>query len=248
MMKLPAPPALELRDVALLCAGAAAGAAAAVVALGARGGLRSGAADETKPRSEPPPDDGGVTAGGVAGGPGPRSLFGGSSPWGGGGGAAARADPGLAVFTEADLAEEREGECLMAIDGLVYDVGPFLGGHPGGRGTLLASRGSDASAEFHAFHKPEVLAETAAGFVVGRYAPAGDTARMSLVVDGAKTPGSPAGSWKVNRCSGRELGGLRSVAAFEAEATERGQPSLIRYVLLPSEWGGGSMHGRSNSP
>jgi 4-hydroxysphinganine ceramide fatty acyl 2-hydroxylase len=50
--------------------------------------------------------------------------------------------------------------CLLTIEGSVYDVGPFLSHHPGGRDVILAMNGKDATAAF----------TTAAGHVHSKFA------------------------------------------------------------------------------
>eukprot|EP00418_Pyrodinium_bahamense_P078095 CAMPEP_0179054772 /NCGR_PEP_ID=MMETSP0796-20121207/22959_1 /TAXON_ID=73915 /ORGANISM="Pyrodinium bahamense, Strain pbaha01" /LENGTH=207 /DNA_ID=CAMNT_0020751407 /DNA_START=130 /DNA_END=749 /DNA_ORIENTATION=- len=48
-------------------------------------------------------------------------------------------------------------DCWVTVDGSVYDVTKFLRVHPGGKGTLLAYAGKDATEAFFALHKGDVL-------------------------------------------------------------------------------------------
>lgn len=52
-------------------------------------------------------------------------------------------------------------DCLTVIDGIVYDMGPILDSHPGGRGVLLTPdvAGQDCSKLFFALHRSEILAD-----------------------------------------------------------------------------------------
>lgn len=54
----------------------------------------------------------------------------------------------------------------MAIDGKVYDLTKFARFHPGGPNVLGRHAGTDASKEFNAIHKPEVL-EKYSKFIIG---------------------------------------------------------------------------------
>ena len=50
-----------------------------------------------------------------------------------------------------------EGDCWIVIDSVVYDVTKFLKAHPGGKASLLAYAGSDATEQFFELHKKSVL-------------------------------------------------------------------------------------------
>eukprot|EP00446_Apocalathium_sp_SHHI-4_P060524 CAMPEP_0177424798 /NCGR_PEP_ID=MMETSP0368-20130122/72656_1 /TAXON_ID=447022 ORGANISM="Scrippsiella hangoei-like, Strain SHHI-4" /NCGR_SAMPLE_ID=MMETSP0368 /ASSEMBLY_ACC=CAM_ASM_000363 /LENGTH=383 /DNA_ID=CAMNT_0018895031 /DNA_START=342 /DNA_END=1494 /DNA_ORIENTATION=- len=68
--------------------------------------------------------------------------------------------------------------CLVAVEGLLYDAGPLLGKHPGGKAVLLAAGGTDATADFVQVHRRLDAARSALAVlpVVG-----------VLVLDDAKT-------------------------------------------------------------
>ena len=42
----------------------------------------------------------------------------------------------------------KDNDCWIAIDGIVYDVSKYLNAHPGGKGPLLARAGKDATQQF----------------------------------------------------------------------------------------------------
>lgn len=152
----------------------------------------------------------------------------------------------MIVFTPAVLAEHCTAEsCWLAIEGGVYDVTGYLGSHPGGAGVILAAAGTDATAQFSAFHRRAVLSEVAAQFRIGTMAgetrtavtvdtapeaDAGDTEgyvedRISAVMDGSK--GAGFGSHTVTRCTAAELRALQNVSQIGAEAVRRGPPALV---------------------
>jgi len=64
-------------------------------------------------------------------------------------------------------AHSTEGDSWIAIDGKVYDVTKFMRVHPGGAGILRLYAGKDATQEFFAMHKAEVLEKTGARLVKG---------------------------------------------------------------------------------
>ena len=67
------------------------------------------------------------------------------------------------LITAIELAAHCTREsCWVAIAGEVYDVTSFLASHPGGAGAVLGAAGTDASAQFTAFHRKSVLTDVAA--------------------------------------------------------------------------------------
>lgn len=69
-------------------------------------------------------------------------------------------------------AHSADGDAWIAIDGKVYDVSKFAKVHPGGAGILRLYAGKDATNEFFAMHKADVLAKTGAKLVKGTIASA----------------------------------------------------------------------------
>jgi len=63
-----------------------------------------------------------------------------------------------------------DGDSWIAIDGKVYDVSRFMRLHPGGAGILRMYAGKDATKEFFAMHKADVLEKTGAKLVKGAIA------------------------------------------------------------------------------
>ena len=56
----------------------------------------------------------------------------------------------------------------FAIDGFVYDLTPWLGGHPGGSAILIRQGGKDASAIFKAIQHSEYAVKESKKYIVGR--------------------------------------------------------------------------------
>jgi len=63
----------------------------------------------------------------------------------------------------ADVATHTtKGDCWVAVNGDVINVGAFLGEHPGGELAILTFAGKDASEEFNMIHPPDVIEKYAA--------------------------------------------------------------------------------------
>ncbi len=63
-----------------------------------------------------------------------------------------------ATFSKQELERHSTSDsCWVAIDGVVYDVTKFLKFHPGGANLLKQYGGKDATADFFALHRSEVL-------------------------------------------------------------------------------------------
>jgi len=61
-------------------------------------------------------------------------------------------------FTLEEVARHnKEGDCWIVIDGVVYDVSKFLKLHPGGKYVLFQQVGKDSSDVFHLYHPPSVM-------------------------------------------------------------------------------------------
>merc|ERR1719491_791096 len=88
---------------------------------------------------------------------------------GGGGG-----DGGLTL--EEVAKHTTQGDCWVAVNGDVINVGAFLGEHPGGELAILTFAGKDASEEFNMIHPPDVVpkyAATASFKVIGKLSDGG---------------------------------------------------------------------------
>ena len=81
-------------------------------------------------------------------------------------------------FTKEEIAQHsQKGDAWIVIDGSVYDISKFADMHPGGELLLLQYAGKDATKEFYAFHRHEVLLKynrlkigTVAGASIGHIA------------------------------------------------------------------------------
>jgi cytochrome b involved in lipid metabolism len=72
-------------------------------------------------------------------------------------------------FTTEEVARHnKEEDCWIIVNGLVFDVTRFLAEHPGGKKIILKVAGTDASTQFAQFHKPEILAKYSSQLVVGK--------------------------------------------------------------------------------
>lgn len=66
----------------------------------------------------------------------------------------------MAEFTLEEVAKHNTGDdAWIVVDGMIYDVTKFAKAHPGGRQTLLDYAGLDATEDFFALHRHEVLAK-----------------------------------------------------------------------------------------
>mmetsp|Transcript_63974 Transcript_63974/g.187131 ORF Transcript_63974/g.187131 Transcript_63974/m.187131 type:complete len:529 (-) Transcript_63974:159-1745(-) len=71
-------------------------------------------------------------------------------------------------FTRDQVAaHSTDGDSWIAIDGKVYDVSKFMRVHPGGAGILRLYAGKDATQEFFAMHKAEVLEKAGGKLIKG---------------------------------------------------------------------------------
>lgn len=61
-------------------------------------------------------------------------------------------------FTRKEVAQHnKENDCWIIVDDEVFDMTKFLADHPGGKKVVLNVAGQDATKEFAAMHKPDVL-------------------------------------------------------------------------------------------
>jgi predicted heme/steroid binding protein len=63
------------------------------------------------------------------------------------------ADADRQISWEELKMHNKDNDCWIAIDGIVYDVSKYLNAHPGGKGPLLAMAGKDATQLFLKVHK-----------------------------------------------------------------------------------------------
>ncbi len=74
----------------------------------------------------------------------------------------------LPEYTVEDVGKHSNNEsCWLIIDGLVYDVTPYLALHPGGE-AILRNAGKDSSLGFHGPQHPATVPDTAKKFLIGR--------------------------------------------------------------------------------
>ena len=60
-----------------------------------------------------------------------------------------------------------DGRCWVAVQGKVYDVGPLLGGHPGGAQALLQAAGTDGTATFASAHDVDKIMPRLGAYEIG---------------------------------------------------------------------------------
>jgi len=81
---------------------------------------------------------------------------------------------GLPKITEEEISKHNtDKDCWIIIDNLVYDVSKFLNLHPGGKKIILNVAGQNASEEFHAYHRQDLL-KRYENLLVGKLSYAGD--------------------------------------------------------------------------
>ena len=64
------------------------------------------------------------------------------------------------ITWEEYISQANRGHCLIAIDGVVYDVTDYMGDHPGGRDLIQGAIGKDATALYHGHHSHSLCAGT----------------------------------------------------------------------------------------
>lgn len=75
----------------------------------------------------------------------------------------------LKEYTLAEVSKHnKDGDCWVAVNGLVVDATTFLGDHPGGKMAIMAFAGRDATEEFNMVHEEGVLQKFASDLVVGK--------------------------------------------------------------------------------
>lgn len=84
------------------------------------------------------------------------------------------------TYTMEDVAQHnKDGDAWIAIDGVVFDISKFSKLHPGGNWVLMQFAGKDATKDFYALHRADVLTKyiprLAIGTVVGTPVPPPET-------------------------------------------------------------------------
>lgn len=64
------------------------------------------------------------------------------------------------ITWEKYISQANRGHCLVAIEGVVYDVTDYMGDHPGGRDLIQGAIGKDATALYHGHHPHSLCAGT----------------------------------------------------------------------------------------
>ena len=107
---------------------------------------------------------------------------------------------GRKTFTAAEVAVHNTADdCWLVVDGVVYDVTPFLSEHPGGKKVVVAQAGKDATAKFRLFHQPSVLKKYGPSLEVGRLGAGGGSGAAAAAASGTKrgvTGGGAGGAGK----------------------------------------------------
>jgi cytochrome b involved in lipid metabolism len=90
-------------------------------------------------------------------------------------GAAAPPAAATRVMKEYTLAEvakhNTEGDCWVAVNGVVLDATSFLPDHPGGKMAIITFAGKDATEEFNMLHERNVVEKYAAECIIGTLKP-----------------------------------------------------------------------------
>lgn len=113
----------------------------------------------------------------------------------------------------------------IVVDGVVYDMTPFLSEHPGGKRIPLKYAGTDASEVWHSMHRPEIMAEYGRELRIGLLAGSRRPAGVGSAGGGAGSS-APGGT----RDAARYAAALRQCAA-ELRAfvdDENCHPILVR--------------------
>ena len=61
-----------------------------------------------------------------------------------------------------------KGDCWIIVNDGVYDMSEFMSVHPGGAGLIMSVAGKDASEYFNELHKPAILDEVGAEYLIGQ--------------------------------------------------------------------------------
>jgi hypothetical protein len=61
-------------------------------------------------------------------------------------------------YTRKEVSQHStDGDCWIIIDKRVFDVSKFAKFHPGGKWVLMTAAGKDATEQFYALHRAEIL-------------------------------------------------------------------------------------------
>ena len=91
----------------------------------------------------------------------------------------------ISEFSEEEVKKHnKEGDCWIIIDEVVYDVSKFVNSHPGGKGVILKLAGKNVTEEFYDFHSRDVMSKYGEklriGTLIGHHNDALDDDRMKL--------------------------------------------------------------------
>ena len=88
-------------------------------------------------------------------------------------------------YTRDEVAKHNTAESnWIIIDDKVYDVTKFARFHPGGKAFVDASAGSDATKNFYAFHRQDVLKSMASKYLIGTLVDAPSAKKASVTRKG----------------------------------------------------------------
>eukprot|EP00472_Partenskyella_glossopodia_P005024 CAMPEP_0197535778 /NCGR_PEP_ID=MMETSP1318-20131121/51636_1 /TAXON_ID=552666 /ORGANISM="Partenskyella glossopodia, Strain RCC365" /LENGTH=573 /DNA_ID=CAMNT_0043093455 /DNA_START=64 /DNA_END=1785 /DNA_ORIENTATION=+ len=75
---------------------------------------------------------------------------------------------GPEIIAMSEVAKHnKDDDCWIVVDGIVYDVSDFLDGHPGGKKVLANEGGKDATKKFNLFHDAGVMRKYGPRLMVG---------------------------------------------------------------------------------
>jgi len=133
-------------------------------------------------------------------------------------------------FTRKEVAQHnKEDDCWIIVDDEVFDMTKFLADHPGGKKVVLNVAGQDASKEFAAMHKPDVLDKYGDALYVGVVAGSKKAKRQQ------KTASPPATSAQPAAASAPAVGSSSDSHEHDAHAAKRAlvQPSGVFGDMVP---------------
>lgn len=128
---------------------------------------------------------------------------------------------GSKTFTAAEVAAHNKADdCWIVVDGVVYDVTPFLSEHPGGKKVVVSVAGQDATQKFRLFHQPSVLRKYGPKLKVGKVAAGGSSGGATSATDRVH-PAAVAGSTRTTAAVGSAGGGAGKGEHPLAEAVSK---------------------------
>jgi|TARA_B100001142_G_C14197475_1_gene602407 predicted heme/steroid binding protein len=103
-------------------------------------------------------------------------------------------------YTRDEVAKHNTAESnWIIIDDKVYDVTKFARFHPGGKAFVDASAGSDATKNFYAFHRQDVLKSMASKYLIGTLVDAPSAKKASVTLkpgELSKVPYAESGAFQ----------------------------------------------------